>query len=404
MLAPNIDEITPDHIASLVNEKVAERRTLDYKEKLPGGTDDEKKEFLSDVCSFANLNGGDIIYGVSDERGADGKPTGVPGSIVGLTSANLSSERDRLESMVRDGIRPRIPNLQTKDIQVPGQGPVLVLRVARSWIKPHMVTFKGSSRFYSRHSTGKYQLDVQEIGQAFAEQRSLGEQLRNWRADRIARILSDEGPLRLDGPSKLLVHFIPASFIEQQVGLWPVPSDARLLFRPSSLSSSTASRYNADGFLVYSLKGADDCASYVQLFRNGCLEYADGYILNVGRHYGQGQEKEIPSKSFEQKLVEAFGNALLIARKFGIDDPVYFCCTLIGVQGMRLSRTGLFEIGGGHTFDRPVIQSPEAQIDRADQRPYRRSVLPVVDSVWQANGYEETPWRDPSGEWNPYLP
>lgn len=74
-----------------------------------------------------------------------------------------------------------------------------------------MVTFGGTSRFYSRHSTGKYQLDVQEIGQAFAEQRSLGEQLRNWRADRIARALSDEGPMLLHSPSRLLAHFVPAS-------------------------------------------------------------------------------------------------------------------------------------------------------------------------------------------------
>jgi hypothetical protein len=233
---------------------------------------------------------------------------------------------------------------------------------------------------------------------------SFGEQLRNWRADRTAPILSGEGPMRLGGSSKLLVHLIPAAFITQQLGLWPVPGDAKHLFRVSSLSSSTASRYDADGFLVYSLRGGDDCASYVQLFRNGCLEYADGYILNVGRDYGQGQEKEIPSKAFEQKLIEAFENALLIAKKFGIDHPTYFGCTLIGVQGMRLSRAGLFEIGVAHTFDRPVIQSPEVQIDRTEPKPYRRSVLPVVDSLWQATGYEQTPWRDPSGEWNPYLP
>lgn len=178
MLPANIGEVTAEHVAALVDAKVTERRTLEYKERLPGGSDQDKKEFLADVCSFANLVGGDIMYGIRDERDGDGKPTGTPESVVGLAGFNLSAERERLESIIRNGIQPRIPNVQTAEIQVDENRPVLLLRIARSWIKPHMVTFKGTSRFYSRHSTGKYQLDVQEIGQVFAEQRSLGEQLQ----------------------------------------------------------------------------------------------------------------------------------------------------------------------------------------------------------------------------------
>jgi hypothetical protein len=268
---------------ALVDERTEERKTLEYKEKLPEGTDGAKKEFLADVCSFANFLGGDIIYGISDQRDSDGRATGIPEKIVGLAAANLLATRERLEAIVRDGIKPRIPRMQTKSIEIQGLGSVLLLRVGRSWNKPHMVTYGGASRFYSRHSTGKYPLDVQEIGQAFAEQRSLGEQLRNWRTDRIARVLSDEAPVQLGGPSTLLLHFVPASALagQQSTGLWPVPNEVRNLFRPSSLLSSTAWRYNADGFLVYSRKRADDCASYVQMFRNGCLEYGDGYILNT---------------------------------------------------------------------------------------------------------------------------
>jgi predicted HTH transcriptional regulator len=199
MLPINIDEITSDHIASLVNEKVTERKTLEYKERLPEGSDGAKKEFLADVCSFANASGGDIVYGIRDERDADGKPTGIPESITGVLDANMSAVCIRLEAMVRGGISPRVPSVQTKAVEIPEQGSVVLLRTGRSWIRPHMVTYGGTSRFYSRHSTGKYQLDVQEIGQAFAEQKSLGEELSKWRADRVARLLSDEGPVRLDG-------------------------------------------------------------------------------------------------------------------------------------------------------------------------------------------------------------
>jgi hypothetical protein len=299
MLPANIDEITPQHVSALVADKVSERRTLDYKEKVPGGTDQDKKEFLGDVCSFANLVGGDIIYGIRDERNGDGRATGIPECIVGLAGLNLSAERERLESIIRNGIAPRIPNIQTAEFHVDGIGSVLLLRITRSWIKPHMVTFKGASRFYSRHSTGKYQLDVQEIGQIFAEQRSLGERLRNWRAERIVRVLSDEAPVQVDGPRRLIAHFVPASALvgAQQSGT--SPSVVRNILRPSSLSLSTDCRYNADGFLVFSLKGEVGRAAYVQLFRNGCLEYVDGYILSAGDKYGR--PSDIPSKAFEKK-------------------------------------------------------------------------------------------------------
>ncbi len=315
----------------------------------------------------------------------------APESIVGLRTTSLSAERERLESIIRDGIKP---NVRTRDIEVPGQGSVLLLRIGRSWIKPHMVTFKGTSRFYSRHSTGKYQLDVQEIGQAFAEQRSLGEQLRNWRAERTARFLSDEGPMHLDGPSRLLLHFVPASALAgpQAMGLWSVPYDIRTTVRPSSLWSSTAFRYNADGFLVFSLKGKQNCGSYVQIFRNGCLEYGDGYILNVGNE--RGRPGAIPSKAFEQKLVETFSNGVSTLKRLGIYDPIYFSCTLVGVKNCALSRDGIAFYGDEvqHRFDRQVIQSPDLEIDRNEPAPYRNTLLSVVDSIWQANGYQETPW------------
>jgi hypothetical protein len=400
MLPIDIEEVTAAHIASLLTDKVGERTVLEYKERLPEGSESAKKEFLGDVCSFANASGGDIVYGIRDERDNTGKATGLPEAIVGLSALNLSSEITRLESMIRDGIRPRIPDIQARDFEVPGQGSVVLLRIGRSWIRPHMVTYGGTSRFYSRHSTGKYQLDVQQIGQAFAEQRSLGEQLRNWRADRIAALLSDEGPVALGGPAKLLLHFIPAAALagQQAAAFWPAPSQVRTLLRPSSFSG-TSWRYNADGFLVYSVEGAGGSASYVQLFRNGSLEYGDGYILNAGKSYGAGHESDIPSKSFEGMLRATFGNALLVIGRLRIEDPVYFSCTLAGVQGLRLSLEGLFPYftNAKHTFDRQIIQTPEVQIDRAEMAPYHNSLLPVVDSIWQANGYEHTPWKSDWG-------
>ena len=39
----------------------------------------------------------------------------------------------------------------------------IIVRVPNSLNRPHMVVFKQWSRFYSRNSAGKYQLDVHEL-------------------------------------------------------------------------------------------------------------------------------------------------------------------------------------------------------------------------------------------------
>src|SRR5208283_1988761 len=189
--------------------------------------------------------------------------------------------------------------------------------------------------------------------------------------ERVALHLANEGTLTLEGPGKLLVHFVPASAlgVQRVLGLWKLTQRWHNLIKPSSLTSSISWRYNADGFLVHSTKGADGWASYVQVFRNGCLEYGDGYILNTGKHYGAGKENFIASKLLEEKLVATYSNGIQVLNSFGIEDPVYFSCTLIGVEGLILSQ-GEQGTSGRDSFDRQIVRTPDVRIDRAEQAPY----------------------------------
>jgi len=209
MIPKPVDEITRADIDALVTAKAAERRTLDYKELLPGGTDDEKKEFLYDVTSFANASGGDLVFGVADQRGTDGKPAGVPESAVGLAMANVSVEIARLENMVQSSVAPRIiPPVQFHEVAAFPNGPVLIIRVPKSWAAPHMVTYKNATRFYSRNSTGKYPLDVYEIRSAFALLEALPDRLRTFRQGRLGSIVAGETPMPLPAGPKMILHVV----------------------------------------------------------------------------------------------------------------------------------------------------------------------------------------------------
>src|SRR6266542_4766771 len=114
MINKQFDQIDKADIDSLNANQVPESRTLEYKQELPGNKDDDRREFLADVSSFANASGGDILYGVKEQRDANGHTTGLPDSLDGLPGINNDEGIRRLDEMIRNGIDPRISGYQIK--------------------------------------------------------------------------------------------------------------------------------------------------------------------------------------------------------------------------------------------------------------------------------------------------
>jgi hypothetical protein len=56
MIYQAIEKIAEQDLLDLIEAKRAEGAQLDYKRELPGASDADKKEFLSDVSSFANAS------------------------------------------------------------------------------------------------------------------------------------------------------------------------------------------------------------------------------------------------------------------------------------------------------------------------------------------------------------
>jgi hypothetical protein len=245
------DRIEKADIESLVTNEVREGRTLEYKQALPTNLDDDKREFLADVSSFANASGGDILYGITEKRDADGKATGIPDVASGLGGINSDQECRRLDSMTRDGIQPRIAGFHIWAVDGFANGPVLLVRVPKSYANPHMVTFKNLSRFYSRTSAGKYQLDVTEIRAKFALSEGLSERIRRFRDERLSRIVACETPTALKEGPKVVLHVLPIRALDATMQV-----DLQLVARrPENIRPMRSSvwdrRYNLDGFLCH---------------------------------------------------------------------------------------------------------------------------------------------------------
>ena len=356
---------------------------MDYKELLPGGTDDEKKEFLYDVTSFSNASGGDLVYGVADQKGADGKSTGIPESANGVTVANASVEIARIENILQSSVAPRIiPSVQFREITGFPNGPVLIIRVPKSWSAPHMVTYKNATRFYSRNSTGKYPLDVYEIRSAFAVSEALPDRLKTFRQGRLSAIVAGETPVQQPAGAKMILHVVPIAALSSSTTI-----DVRMAVPPHVIetpapiaASSWNTRFNFDGLLIFS----SNLSNYVQLFRSGAIEAVDTTLLEPY----EGYPDFVPVGAFEQQITVAVHRYVVFQRKLGLVPPFFVMLTLVGVKGFKAT-TGPQTLGY-YSIDRDVLILPDVAIEGFDSS-IGQILKPIFDTVAQSAGLPESP-------------
>src|SRR5688500_3252299 len=154
------NEINEEDLVSLIYTQKREGKDIDYKLKLISNSDGDKKEFLYDVSSFANAAGGHLIIGMREQDG-------LPIELVGQKFEDIDAEIRRLDNIIRDGIEPRV-SVQIHPIRMISGNIVLLIRIPHSWAMPHMVSYQGATKFYSRNSAGKYPLDISEIRALFS--------------------------------------------------------------------------------------------------------------------------------------------------------------------------------------------------------------------------------------------
>jgi len=396
MIPKRVDDISYVDIVELVENKVSEGPTLEYKQCLPQSGDD-KREFLYDVSSLANGSGGDLIYGIQEERDESGKPTGIPASIQAISLPNISAEMLRLENVIRDGIAPRILGIVPKIVEG-SAGVVVVLRVPKSWHSPHMVTFGGVSRFYSRGSAGKFPMDVGQLRAAFNATSSLPDRIRDLRLSRIGRIVSGETPVQLPSGPKLVLHPLPLSALESSAEISEqLPEEMMVLGLRPIVAGSWSHRYNFDGIVTYTDRGDGIAAGYVQLYRSGLIEAVDTEVLGApgGPHEWKNN---IPSTLLEESLLHSSKQFVEFLSRAGVSAPIFIAVTLIGVKGLQMAMRQLSWFASSVGIDRDTLLVPEVTIEDLGQH-LSAQLRPICNAIWRAAGVSKSPNFDDAGNW-----
>lgn len=379
-------DITEAALRGLIEAKVPEGKTIDYKAELPGNADSARKDFLADLSSFANASGGHIVYGMKEAKG-------LPTKLVGVAD-DIDQAILRMESMARDGIRPPIPGLRFVKVDLADGNAAIVVIVPKSWNPPHQVVFQKDYRFYARGSAGKQHFDVDELRGVFLLSQEVGERIRQFRAGRIAAVMSGETPVPMLPGARVILHFVPyAAFgIGTVVDFKPLLADRGRFMTLTNRGGSM--RHNVDGLLAYSHAG-DSHDVYAQLYRDGILEI----VVQIDEHKPRTRVV-LPSEWFEKEIFAFVSAALSVLKLAGVMPPVAVLLTFTGIKGWNM---GVHDPWGtrGHAggFDRDPLLIPDMLLQSLEADDVRKLVRPLLDHTWQAAGFEQSDYYDEQGNW-----
>ncbi len=391
MINKELQLITEQDLKALVENAVREKNDIDYKRELTIETDADKKEFLADVSSLANAGGGDLIIGIIEDRA-----TGEPNEVKGIVLDNVDKEIQRLDSMIREGISPRIPAQTICPIKLENGNYVLILRISQSWISPHRVIYKGSDKFYSRNSSGKYPLNVEELRSAFTLSETLRNKINNFRTERISKIIAGDTPVNcLDG-SKIVLHLIPLISFNRTYH-YDIKSVAdspsyRSLMYPINHAPNWF-RYNIDGYITHTSGRDEKSFSYFQLYQNGIIEAVEAFMLAA-----DNEKKIIPSDTFEDEIIKAVTRYLKLLQIMKVAVPIFIYLTLVGVKGYRYLIYTIHPFLDKFPIDKNILNLPEHIVENYSEK------APAIlkssfDVLWNASGFSEDNYYK-AGEWN----
>ena len=166
-------DCTEDDFCEIIdNLDYRENEYLDYKEMVhvlairrenKNAVANAKAEFRSDVCSFANANGGYIIYGIEEDSKS------VPKEIKGIEIKN--DDTDKFELDIKNWlqtIRPRIPNYKISFLKLKNGKYIVVLYIYHDFFAPYIYLEDNKNyRIYKRVGNSKVVVGYSELKNMF---------------------------------------------------------------------------------------------------------------------------------------------------------------------------------------------------------------------------------------------
>lgn len=377
-LPAKLSEVTHEHLQRLVTDGASEGPHLDFKRELPTNWDSSAKaNFIHDVIAFANAGGGDLVYGIDEDGDARAQ------EVVPQRFDSVDIEVRRLQDFMLNSVEPRIQGAQVQAVLV-GEGHAVVVRVPQSWAGPHRSRM--NCHFYVRDGLRNRQLDVPEIRALFLRSDSQAQRMRDFRSDRLAKIITGQTPVPMGSGAKLIVHAISTQAVQGGAVMDPLVYFGQRRNLPRLGETLSGVKLNLDG--AYSGTSDD---GYTQHFRQG---YFEGVWSIPVR---DGSAPWLPGVAYERAVNRFLGGARSEFALFGLAEELAAFLAVIGADTVNLSAPSDF---GGHElqkFDRQDVLLPDVLIEPGVS--IGRGMRPAFDLMCQAAGYLGSPNYGDDGEW-----
>jgi len=374
-----LNQVSEADLKRLIENRVPESITLEFKRDPYGANDQAKKEWLKDISALANTAGGDLIIGIEEEDG-------VASNLVGIGSMTADEEIRRLEAILQDGLEPRLIGTQIRPVALSAGGFVLVVRVLRSWNAPHRVVYQRSNRFYGRNAGSAFELGVEQLRNAFLGVAETERRLTDFRLERLARLKTGIADPLLLGPGQLVLHLMPlqtpvVSISAQDARQWNAG------FAPMGTTSWNPF-VNFDGVLLAPGRtpGGEGYTAFTQVFRSGRIEAARGPMLF---RWSEDEAHHLSYADSVADLLKSIPTYVRSLDRLGIGPPFIAMVSLLDVRGSVMGDPSRVFRGRLPRLDRDDLLFDPVVIETAEFAPgWQKIMRPVLEAWWNAYGWD----------------
>lgn len=281
MFGKSIYKITYHELQKLLKSNaIFEGHRLDFKEDFGSKT----KEIAKDVSSFANANGGFLIYGIDDDK-----------NICGVDK--ITNDRGVVEwfnQAVSGNVEPSVFYYDPSCIEIPESDKiVIIIEIPESSKKPHMLT--SDYRYYTRINDSSmvakhfqvrdmfmYSRDKKSDFSTFYENRNLDKEKDNF-AETPLSIKIKRNVENSDGPKRPLVVFsIIPKYLDEEI--FKGNTEDNMLWLKThqyiNVGDYSCTMYGShydlkgklDGYVSEHIDRSKAYCSYFELLTNGYLE------------------------------------------------------------------------------------------------------------------------------------
>lgn len=316
-------------------------------------------EFRSDICAFANAEGGYLLYGISDRNGMANELCGIE-----IPDNNIDRfELDRKNNI--SSIMPKIPPVKFKFILLENGKYVVIIEVSHDAFSPYIhLEDESNYRIYKRIGNGKRSIGYMELRNMFMQSRSLENEILNYRKERISFFCDQNETVSGNDYRFLLLHIIPETFTDpshnKSVFLMERSGKVQYASIFSVIGGFFASIPNVEGLRYRQYSGNAECS----VGKNGSIECfvpLDDYFIHKFTNLDRETITWAELWNIIQSVVTKYSEVILPT----LETPrFYVCVSIVGCKGLITEYDGFVSHAGSIDRNR-LICSPVA-FDKTD--------------------------------------